>query len=446
MVERLRTYFKFLKDSKGLCPSLNHVESINLIEEYCNFLRSKERNLKSSTVSRHISAFINVVRFLNQNLSLVSQENLASLSQLRRLQSQLEFDARREKRAENDQPSKAVMFEEVLQVIRNLKHKFEEETERCAKARCLMNFSILLLYTLASPGRAKEFVTLRITDSEARGAAQPGNFLISQSSGMTLVFNDYKTVKTYGTDRTTLVNSDLVYYLRLYVERHRSTLLHGNIHDFVFVNHHGLPFQVPAFNKYLGSLFEEQCDIRLSVNDLRKTLVTYIMSLPEATDNQLTESVARLMRHSKRAQKRFYDCRSQDIIKRPALSFLEKTATEQVFDNDVQLASSDQDGENVQEVTPLPGDFVALVASNSTTNSPQILIAKLLRYVHDRNEALLASMKEVSESVFVLETGQSFSEDTRSLIFPIDIIYLPSDKVYQLRSSKLEIHKQLNRK
>ena len=443
IVERIRVFFKFLKDSKGLCPTLDHVENSNLVEEFCNYLRSKERNLKSSTISRHISAFINVVRFINEDIPLTSQENLVSLSRLRALQSQLEYDARREKRANDDKASNnAVLYEEILQVVRNLKHKFEDASSIYTKARCLMNFCILLLYTLASPGRAKEFVTLRITDSDKNANTQPGNFLIVKSSAITLVCKDYKTSTTYGTDRTELTSSDLVHYIRLFIEKYRFRILQGNTHDFLFSNYHGLPFTVPGFNKYLGSLFEEECNVRLSVNDLRKTLVTYFMSLPEASDEQLSESVARLMRHSRKTQKRYYDSRSQDLVKRPALGFLAKTATASIFHEDLPFSSSTSDCRGGEDVRPIPGDFVALVASNSTTASPQIMIAKLLRYTQDGNEALLASMSEVHENTFVLDTGESFLEEANSLIFPVDLVYLPSDRLYQLRSSKLEIHQQ----
>lgn len=444
MLERILVFFKYVSDTHGNSRvSLYSVEDRDLVERFCEHLRSNDRKLKSSTTSRYMSSFINVVRFLHREKTPSSQENLPSLSALRSLQGQLEFDARRENRASSHTRSNTVFYEEILQVGRELLHDFEDCGNSISKARHLMNFCILLLYTHIT-GRCKEFVTVRIASSHPPGS--DGNFLVCDADRLVLICCNYKTKRHYGKE-SSILEGHLEYYLRLFIGTYREKLLQGLTHDFLLVNHSGQPFNVPSFNKYTGTLFENYCNVRLSVNDLRHSLVTYFLSLPESNESQLTESMAAVMKHTVRTQRRHYDDRSSNVKKAPALAFLARKATDVIFDGEEykdqcsKKAEADDDG--FSDPLPCIGDFVALVASNSTTSSPQILLAKILRYSSNKKDVLLGHLEEVTDNLYKFVAGKSYYESSSSLIFPIDIVYKQIDRLYELRSDKLDLHKDV---
>ena len=448
-VERILAFYKFLKHSKRLEPGLKYFEDEKLLEQFASYLLDPEqRGLKSVTVSRYMSTFLYAIRFLNREKSHKVQDDLLSVSHLKSLRNQLEQRSRTEQHLSGkSNSSKPVIFEEILQVTRDLLFEFEETSTRIAKARALMELCLLLLYTTLSPGRCKEFATLQIV-CESEVGELGGNVLLVGAEKLTLITNDYKTKKFYGTDRTELDEDHLVYYLRLYVHKFRSKLLQGNQHKYFLVNYHGQPFSVPALGKYIGSFFEKHCNVRLGIKDLRHSIVTYFLGLPESNENkELSESMACLMRHSVRSQRRHYDCRSRDVRKQPALNFLKRKSIGAVFggsDNeDIGSSRSDTDEEGFKTANPCAGDFVALVAKNSTARQPEVFIGKVLRFSHDKKDVLLAHLDEVQENHFKVVVGKSYWERKNSLVYPIDLTYLPSDGMYQLRSSKSELHQNV---
>lgn len=159
----------------------------------------------------------------------------------------------------------------------------------------------------------------------------------------------------------------------------------------------------------------------------------------------MSESMATVMKHSVRSQRRFYDKRSSEVKKAPALTFLARTAASAIFEDDAieNESESKVDDEGYRDIQPISGDLVALVASNSTKSLPQILVAKVIRYTKDRKDVLLAHMEEVAENSYTLIIGRSYLESIESLIFPIDIAYNASDRVYELRSDKIDLHNQV---
>ena len=54
---------------------------------------------------------------------------------------------------------------------------------------------------------------------------------------------------------------------------------------------------------------------------------------------------------------------------------------------------SDEDAEGYIEYLPNPGEFVALVAANSTRPQPEVFVARLLRLSEDHKTAYLADFK-----------------------------------------------------
>ena len=64
-------------------------------------------------------------------------------------------------------------------------------------------------------------------------------------------------------------------------------------------------------------------------------------------------------------------------------------ATRGIGEDRVQIIE-DEDSDGNIEVLPLPGEFVPLVAANSSRSKPEVFLAKILRLSEDRKMAFLA--------------------------------------------------------
>ena len=76
---------------------------------------------------------------------------------------------------------------------------------------------------------------------------------------------------------------------------------------FFFVALRGNPFSHASYNNYISGLFEKYLSQILTMVDLRKIVIDYFFSLPESGDYSLRESFATLMKHSIRAQQKYYN-------------------------------------------------------------------------------------------------------------------------------------------
>ena len=96
----------------------------------------------------------------------------------------------------------------------------------------------------------------------------------------------------------------------------------------------------------------------------------------------LLESFAPLMKHSVRSQKLAEK-------KRKAIDLLSSTAARGTEANEVDILS-DEDEKGYIEYLPNPGEFLALVAANSTRPNPEVFVARLLRLSEEHKTAYLA--------------------------------------------------------
>ena len=171
-------------------------------------------------------------------------------------------------------------------------------------------------------------------------------------------------------------------------------------------------------------------------------MVNHFLSLPQSGDSNLRESFATLMKHSVRSQKRFYDERPLAAKKSRALNLLSSMASRGLEEDGVQIIE-DEDLDGHIEFLPIPGEFVALVAANSTNSKPEVFVAKVLRLSEDHRTAFLADFSKLEAGKFKLNAGKSYKEEVSALIYPVDVVYLQSNGLYELRTPKIDIHKQV---
>ena len=445
MVERISAFFWFAKRVKGIEPSLSLCGDPSTIQEFIQFATEK-RKIKAVTASRYISAFLNAVKFLNAQAGERGAIGESSMAQMRSLQRQLEALARKErlfKQAATPLAERKIVYPEILELCRELKWQVQELTG-LERARCAMDLCLLLMYCAANPGRAKEFVTLRLYAGQTTEDLRDQNFIcFGEDGSVVLLEGDYKTKYAYGPSRTDLTQLPfLTYYIDLYRQKFRPQLLMGNAHDFFFVAKNGAPFSSGSYSHYISALFEKHFSVRVTTNDLRKCVVDYFLSLPESGDLALRESIASVMKHSLRTQKRHYDQRPLCEKKVRAIDFLGDMTSRAICEDEVHVLS-DEDQDGFVEVQPSNGELVALVAADSTISVPSVFVAKVLRYSEDHKTVFLADFEEVEPCKFKLNAGKSYRETAKSIIYPVDIVYLHASGVYELRTPKSDIHKQV---
>ena len=134
-------------------------------------------------------------------------------------------------------------------------------------------------------------------------------------------------------------------------------------------------------------------------------------------------------------QQRVYDRRTSQDKTSKAVKLSASVASTSLNSNPARF---DEDG----DVIPAQDDIVALVKEDSTRESPQILLGKVLRVNTREREVLLAHLHELEMSKYRLRVGQStWTESFDSLVYPVDVAYDDITALYTLRSPPLEIHK-----
>ena len=336
------------------------------------------------------------------------------------------------------------------------------ETTGLNKSRHLHDFVLLATFVRGIPGRSKELRTMKLFDENDKNQLfeyekmDSGNFIVFQKDERVVILQlDFKTSKTCGPTKIDLSDDEcLVYYLKQYLKI-RLSLLCGQDHDFFFCNKRGLPFDCSAsIAKYFGDIFQREVSIRASTTALRHSIVTYFSSLEESKDISIRKSLALLMKHSVRYQEQVYNDQSTNEIVKPAREILRTKIASNVFDNDFdnkESSSSEEDDESSGEefvLKPKQGDIVALLDPISTINNVEFFLAKVARYSFDKSEVHLIHLQrlESEENMFRLKPGRVWTESTKSLIFPVDVVWNHNIKAYELRTLAEEIYESVHGK
>ena len=465
MKERAMCFLFYCKNNKKTEQlSLDLFNNIELFTEYLEHLKD-ERKLKPSTLVATVTSAINVVKF---NLSNSSSTNPNSSPQIQSYQSfQRQFQkestilAKRSKEGLSGKSTEKFYFAHVLETLRGIRDRYFETTG-LNKSRHLHDFVLLATFVRGIPGRSKELRTMKLFDENDKNQLfeyekmDSGNFIVFQKDERVVILQlDFKTSKTCGPTKIDLSDDEcLVYYLKQYLKI-RLSLLCGQDHDFFFCNKRGLPFDCSAsIAKYFGDIFQREVSIRASTTALRHSIVTYFSSLEESKDISIRKSLALLMKHSVRYQEQVYNDQSTNEIVKPAREILRTKIASNVFDNDFdnkESSSSEEDDESSGEefvLKPKQGDIVALLDPISTINNVEFFLAKVARYSFDKSEVHLIHLQrlESEENMFRLKPGRVWTESTKSLIFPVDVVWNHNIKAYELRTLAEEIYESVHGK
>ena len=142
-----------------------------------------------------------------------------------------------------------------------------------------------------SLNRNLDHIRLEIKDLKAKKHGEVDEFDHNNGESNYLVlFNDHRillkdyadeTSSTYGSSCIELQDIKyLVEYLLFYIDKYRSKLLLSKQHQYLFMKTSADPFlTLSEFSIYLGNAFEKYGSKRMSCNDIRKALVTFVLSL-----------------------------------------------------------------------------------------------------------------------------------------------------------------------
>ena len=457
-LERLVIFLVYCARTLNLELRLELVENMSIVESFIKHIKHRRR-VKNNTAALYVSSFITASKFLHASESRKNYDAVDSISDLRALQNQLNREhavLESSKGPEN----RRLFWPQFQELTRSLHQQYEDETDVRQKARLHMDFTLLLLFAI-NPGRAKEFRTLRIAkdipeeevDQLVRKLPSGENRIVFAKNGLThLVEKGYKTVKRYGPNVIEMSEFHFVdFHLKRYVERSRPKLIpRGCTHDVFFVNNRGSPFRSPgSFSTYLARIFRENLGFHCTMNEMRHALVENFRSSKDSSDVQLAESLARVCKHSLRTQIKVYDRRSQHERTKRALHYLNQSAVNAIVD-DIPATSCNadekEDGSEEERDLPTPGEICALIPADARPSSPEIFLAKVLKYSSDGQSVRLAWLERIEgkPNHYKFQVGHSvWEEKVSSLIYPLDVCYNRDEGSYELRSSKKEIYQQL---
>ncbi|KAK3748696.1 hypothetical protein QZH41_018184, partial [Actinostola sp. cb2023] len=108
------------------------------------------------------------------------------------------------------------------------------------------------------------------------------NVLVHLSSGdFTFHFQAYKTSKYHGHDEVSIERgSELNRYLTDYMQQYREHLTSQDSGNYVFLNSKGFPYSGPAFSSHLKELFHRLTGVKMSINVLRSSFLTWAYGQP----------------------------------------------------------------------------------------------------------------------------------------------------------------------
>lgn len=219
----------------------------------------------------------------------------------------------------------------------------------------------------------------------------------------------------------------------------------------------------------MTGIFHRHTGQSVSVNAIRSAFVTHLKD--NGGSEQVLESVARAMRHSKRYQDQVYDKRTCNQKMSPALDYAKnemkkafrrpppairksspkrphrcKDAWENDFIND-DSEEEDAQEEQQQQLLLVEGDMVALLASDSTPSDPKVLFGQVVKVNKEQNTAIMTRMVETAtKGQYRVEVGRGgrWEENVDSLIPGIDFFYCPDSRSYELRTSMATIVAEAN--
>lgn len=462
-LERIRCFLNVsysrhpeVSDDVARCLNLTNITA------YLDFLFTR-RKLKESTVRNHLSSLIEIIKYCRAKCISLEVPHMELLEKLRyktRLFNQ-NIVRHRDLALANGTASK-FNWETLLDVLRQTIDKFEICTDIDVKCKLSQFLCIFLIQTMVCPTRIKELASLKIKEESTDDIQEGGNFLIRNAQGkLSIVFGNYKTVETYGQKRVDLwaddnhgiVQKHLINHLKLY----RKRLLRGQLHNSLFVNSAGMPFaSESSLSSYISKEYSALVGIPITSHTLRHAFWTWVFSNKDIEQNDyLVSSIARVLNHSVRTVRKYYNDQDPIELERNGLNFISghtkrfledghSSAVNYAFDTDGNVHDTDDAG-----ALPVPGDICAFVEAASTAKKPLFILAKILRWNKSLTMVLVSQLSRNNDETdlcYEMQITASWWEPRDAIVWPLDIVYSPMKACYVLRTKPKCIHDRIKGK
>ena len=459
--DRVSCFLNFVRVRYPQVPlRFDAIDNADCVQAYLAY-KVDEQKVCPATAVRENTCLLNLAKYVHRQ-----DGNLGSCEALVRLNN-CQSDLWKEEKAYrlakqaglSGDEGNELLYSHVLEVLRKLREKVDG-SRGAERSRPLHDFVLIALYVTNLCGRAKELRTLRVFDESKEGRSfvfdwkvRCNVLVVSRDGEFTLYENDFKTLSTHGPARTCLSEPCwLVDYMKLYlVERVERLLKAGNEHDYVFFGKQGKPFTAPSLCVYMASVFKREIGVHATTTKLRHALVTHVMSLPESESLRLRESLATLMRHSLKYQQVTYCDRSRAEKTSLSRNLLNKSIEEATFSaggagNVVSGGEGGGCASNGQrERRKLGvGDLCAVLDKISTCEEDAaFFLGRIVRFSDDEDEVLLMEFRKISEDepFYKAAVDQSWWEPVDAVISPLDIVFDPARRAYELRSSAADIYR-----
>ena len=203
------------------------------------------------------------------------------------------------------------------------------------------------------------------------------NYLVLEENG-DIHLDDwvYKTVKTYGWSTVNI--SNIVYLstsLTQYIDKYRPSLMGSHDHDYLFLTNDGRPsLASDQFTVRVSGIFEHFSGVKhIGFLQLRHSVITYFLTEMKVNED-MRQSLSRLMKHSSRTQRRTYNMEDFNEEKKEAIKVLSET-TAQMIGEGTEILDIDDD----HQLLPFVNQIVACVNRISTLKKPIIYLAMVVR-------------------------------------------------------------------
>lgn len=309
----------------------------------------------------------------------------------------------------------------------------------------MQHFELMILvffYLIAClcPARGLEYRLLEILE-ERPAASYSGNGVYPWEGTFILRTALFKNRKFVGVTEHKFPSSypDLITFYRKYISKSRKKLLKGEHHSYVFVNSNGHPFRSSGgFTKFQNRIFLKRLEIsKVATNALRIGFVEWFLEEVKGEDReQVLDSLASTMRHTRRAQKT-YDKRTSIEKKQKGIAYASELLAK-FSAAESEDSTPESEHENAEPAdAPVVG---SLVASCSTTQKPFLVWFGLIERVR-QSEVKGKWLKKTTGNRYVV-TEEALEEHVDSLVWPIQSRFCSKKQEYQIITTLTSIRKQ----